>query len=56
METDVKRERSVMVPFALRMKESLRDAAARAAREEDRSINWVLNDRLERAFGLKEAA
>ncbi len=48
-----KADRHQIAPFPLRMPEDLRLAAQEAGRKEDRSMNWILNDRLRKAFGLK---
>lgn len=55
--TDVKpRDRHQKAPFPLRMDDSVREAALEAKASEERSLNWILNDRLKVAFGLKKVA
>ena len=49
-------DRHQKAPFPLRMDDSVREAALKAKAAEDRSLNWILNDRLKEAFGLKKAA
>ena len=41
-------------PFPLRMDLVVEQAVKAAAKQEERSINWVVNDRLKIALGLKQ--
>lgn len=51
-----KTDRQQAAPFPFRMTEDVKQAALRAKVSEERSLNWILNDRLKIAFGLKKVA
>lgn len=51
-----KKDRHQATPFPFRMTEEVRAAALKAKASEERSLNWILNDRLKVAFGLKKVA
>lgn len=43
-------------PYPLRMDPDVRKKAQEEAERLDRSLHWVLNEKLKQAFGLKAAA
>lgn len=43
-------------PFPIRFHPGVKEAADKRRREQDRSLNWVINDLLKEALGLKAAA
>lgn len=51
-----KNDRHQTAPFPFRMSAEVREAALKAKAAEERSLNWILNDRLKVAFGLKKVA
>lgn len=46
------KDRHQVAPFPLRMPDDIRQAAEKAKVDEDRSLTWVLNDRLRKGFEL----
>jgi hypothetical protein len=51
-----KTDRHQAAPFPFRMSADVKAAALKAKVAEERSLNWILNDRLKAAFGLKKVA
>ncbi|MEN5284785.1 Arc family DNA-binding protein [Stenotrophomonas lactitubi] len=51
---DRKTKTSDTNPFGLRMDPEVRRGVEKKAFEEERSLNWTINDLLKQALGLKE--
>jgi predicted HicB family RNase H-like nuclease len=52
--SEEKSSRKQPAPYPLRMDDEVRVRAAEVAKQEDRSLNWVINDRLKAALGLRD--
>lgn len=52
----MQQDRHRTTPYPLRMEPEVRRRAQEEANRLDRSLRWVINDKLKQAFGLKGAA
>lgn len=56
MKTQCDNDEPRQMPYPLRFHPGVREAANEKRKEWDRSLNWVINDLLKRALGMKESS